>query len=143
MHIVVTGIPIQKGGNNMKRTTEFILGLSGSILGLLGALFWLYMGTYFWAGFISGSAGGYLDDYVGKGFVIAFIQFILTVPFLIMTLLKSLTPTIEQQTVQSGKWMLVVGIVILFLNAFLLVSSALLIVAGSLCLRKPSLTQNQ
>jgi hypothetical protein len=117
----------------LKYNTEFLLGLIGSTLGILGSVLWLFFGTSFIAYFATD--GNPLDSDYALAFVISLIQLFLTLPFFIVTLIKALPQHIEKTPVNSGRWLLTIGIISFFLNIFLLIPSVLLIVSGSMCFK--------
>jgi hypothetical protein len=121
----------------MKQTTIFILGLIGSILGILGSLISMFALITFWAGFISGLSGadtsyGFSNAQLGGGFIISLLQSLLTIPIFIISLVKCLPNSLAKNIRNNSIWLLVLGIMAVFVNVFLLVPNVLLIVAGSI-----------
>ncbi|UFT99536.1 hypothetical protein KO561_00650 [Radiobacillus kanasensis] len=121
----------------MKYTTEFILGLVGSILGLLFSVIWLFLGIEFWGGFVSGVLGE-PDDFVsdsayGLGFLINIVQVFLLLAIYIVGIIFSVPSIMAKNVKRSGILLLTGGIVALVINIASVIPSVLLIVAGSLC----------
>lgn len=120
----------------MNRTAVFILGLAGSVFGILGSLLWVFMGTSFWAHAFIGIDNFYGDDAYGLGIIISLFQLACTFPFFIVTLIKSLPDNLEKNLSHSSKWFLAVGILTLIFNLFLFIPSVLLIIAGAMNLKQ-------
>jgi hypothetical protein len=114
------------------KNTAFGFGLAGSILGLLGSLIWLYVGTYTWGGFFMGASGDYYitDGQFGLGFLVTLLQSIITAAGFGITLFRSLPRNIERNPRKTGLWILWLGIVILVINISLFIPCILLIIAG-------------
>ena len=110
----------------------FGFGLSGSILGLLGSLFWLYLGTYAIGGFIMGASGDYYitDGQMGLGFLIALFQSLITAVGFGIALFRSLPSNIGRNPRKGGLWIMWLGIGTLVVNASLFIPCILLIIAG-------------
>ncbi|WP_262174245.1 hypothetical protein [Saccharococcus sp. Marseille-Q5394] len=121
----------------MGHTPTFVLGLVGSIMAILGCMLWIWQGTFFWAGFIEGikqiEGEELLDESIRIGFIIAGIQTLLTLPFYIVTLVKSCS---SKSLRSVGLWLLIVGIATLLINVFHIIPCILLIIAGILALIK-------
>lgn len=124
-----------------KHTSIFVLGLIGSILGLVGSLTWFATGTGFWAGFYDGLmgydySGSLSDNAIGFGVFFAFVQSAITIAAFILTLIKSIPSKLEKSLHNSGIWLLTLGIITLVINISLIVPSILVIIAGSLALSR-------
>jgi len=125
----------------MKHTSSFVLGLVGSILGIIGSCIWILLGISFWGGFYLGMTGQMhvdilTDEALGFGFIIAMIQSALTIAFFIVGIVKSTPGSLEKNTRGSGIWLLVIGIVEIVINLTLFIPGILLIIAGSIAISK-------
>ena len=110
----------------------FGFGLTGSILGLLGSLFWLYLGSYMWGGFFMGYSGDYFitDGQLGGGFLISLFQSLITAVGFGIALFRSLPSNIGRNPRKGGLWIMWLGIGTLVVNASLFIPCILLIIAG-------------
>ncbi|MCK1982193.1 MULTISPECIES: hypothetical protein [Peribacillus] len=115
----------------MKNTT-FIVGLIGSVLGLLGSLIWLFLGTNFWGGVFMGASGDYYitDGQYGLGFIVTLFQSLITAAGFGIALFKSLPKNIEVNQRKNGLWLLWLGIGIFVINISLFIPCILLVIAG-------------
>jgi hypothetical protein len=107
------------------------LGLTGSILGLIGSLGWLFLGSYMWGGFFMGASGDYFitDAQLGGGFIISLIQSLITIAGFVITLVRSIRIGAGNAR-KNGLWILWLGIGILVVNASLFIPCILLIIAS-------------
>ena len=122
----------------MGKTGIFVLGLIGSILGMLGSIFWMFIGTFFFAGMIDyelPTSAPITDEAFVGGLLIAGIQSLITISMFIVTLVKSTPVSLDKGMKNSGIWLLVLGIVGAVINIINLVPCILLIIAGALGLQ--------
>lgn len=122
----------------MNKTTVFVLGLIGSVLGMLGTLIWMYFGSFFFAGMIDHDLpldAPLTDTALFGGLFIAGFQSLITFPLFIMALVKSTPGSISKGYKNSGVWLLVTGIIICVINLFHIIPGVLLIVAGAIGLQ--------
>lgn len=122
----------------MNKTSIFVLGLIGSIIGILGSLVWMFIGTFFIAGMIDSDLpldAPLTDGAFAGGLIIAVAQGILTIAMFIMTLIKSTPQSLAKGMKNSGVWLLVLGIISAIFNLFNLIPCVLLIIAGALGLQ--------
>ena len=127
----------------MSRQTIFVLGLIGSILGIVGSIIWLFIGAYFFGAMVDYNFpdnAPLSDTALGLGGVLSFFQSGLTISGFIITLVKSTPSSLNNGLKNSGIWLLVVGIVCAVINLYNLVPTALLIIAGALAM---SLDKNE
>lgn len=110
----------------------FGFGLAGSILGLIGSLVWLFLGSYIWGGFFMGWSGDYIitDGQLGGGFLVSLLQSLITAAGFGITLFRSLPRNVERNPRKTGIWILWLGIGILVINISLFIPCVLLIIAG-------------
>jgi len=110
----------------------FGFGLAGSILGLIGSLIWLYMGSHFWGGVFMGASGEYYmtDGQLGLGFIISLLQSLITAAGFGITLFRSLPRNVERNPKKTGIWIMWLGIAILVVNISLFIPCILLIISG-------------
>ncbi|MDL4843195.1 hypothetical protein [Aquibacillus rhizosphaerae] len=124
----------------MKHTTEFILGLIGSVLGILFTIIWFFAGIEFWATFSSGFLGEpdniVSDEAYGIGLIITLFQVFILSAVYIVSCIFSIPSFLEKSSKRSGIILLIGGILALIVNVASLIPSALLIIAGGLCFRK-------
>lgn len=114
------------------KNTAFGFGLAGSILGLIGSLIWLFLGTNFWGGVFMGASGDYYitDGQYGLGFIVTLFQSLITAIGFGITLFRSLPGNIERNPRKGGLWILCLGIGIAVVNISLFVPCILLVISG-------------
>ncbi|MBS4174232.1 hypothetical protein [Bacillus sp. FJAT-49736] len=121
----------------MNKQGIFVMGLIGSILGILGSIVWLFIGTFFYGGMIDydNPSDDVSDAALGLGLIFSFLQSGITISGFIITLVKSTPGSMEKKGLRNaGIWLLVVGIVCLVMNLFNLIPAILIIVAGALAI---------
>lgn len=126
------------GGFKLNKTGIFILGLIGSIMGILGSVIWMFWGTFFFGGMFDHDQpinAPLTDGALTGGLIVAGIQSIITISFFIVTLIKSTPTSLDKGLKNSAIWLLVLGILICVLNIFHLIPCTLLIIAGALGLQ--------
>lgn len=115
------------------------MAITGSIIGILGSAIWVYLGTFILGGWIEEgkqTSSQLSDQAMIVGFLIAFVQSIITISFFIVTLVKSTPENLDNALRNTGKWFLIVGIGIALINFFQLLPSILLIMAGAFSIRR-------
>lgn len=125
----------------MKFRVSFVSGFIGAILGMLGSLIWMELGAGLWANALSEAAGiesssDIPPSYLSIGFIISGFQSFVTYVFYIVALAKSLPKSIEANPRKNGLWLLWIGIGTGIFNVFLLLPCILLIVAGTIALKR-------
>lgn len=121
----------------MNKNSIFVLGLIGSILGILASFFWLFFGTFFMSAFIAGFMEELTQENVPMtagnmvpGLSIALVQSGITIAAFIITLVKTTPSSLRKGVKNSGVWTLVLGIVTFVVNPLHITSSVLLVIAA-------------
>ncbi|WP_079528210.1 hypothetical protein [Halobacillus hunanensis] len=130
----------------MNKTGIFVLGLIGSILGMIGSIMWFFFGTYFFAGIVDADQPYYApltDGALGIGLIVSITQGVLTIAIFIITLVKSTPGSLDGGVKNSGVWLLVLGIIGAIINLFHLIPCVLIIIAGSIALINASKEKEQ
>lgn len=117
------------GVNHMNKAFGF--GLAGSILGLIGSLVWLFLGSYIWGGFFMGWSGDYIitDGQLGGGFLVSLLQSLITAGGFVIALVISIRSR-SGNSRKTGLWLLWLGIGTLVVNPSLFIPCILLIIAS-------------
>lgn len=125
----------------MKNTT-FILCLAGLILGLIWSMIWIFMGTDFWADFLSAAAGvdgfGIPDEYYGYGFFVTLIQTVIPIVAFVISLIMSLPKNLAVNPRKNGLWIMWIGIGTFVVNISFILPCILLVIAGAVTLGEKS-----
>ena len=109
----------------MKRTTEFVLGLVGSIIATVINAFFVIVIGFMPVTWDVGEAWGYF--WIALAFSITSIVF---------------SCLVNKKTKLSGIMMIILSILIGFFNIWSLIPSILLLIAGIMCLARKLPTQN-
>jgi len=130
----------------MKYQGSFVLGVIGSILGMLLSLIWMEVGTEFWANMFSKAAGNGTSweipsTHFSIGFIIAGFQCMVTYVFFVVAFSKSFPKILAADPRKNGRWLLMVGIGTAIVNLFLLFPSILLIIAGTMVLKAKTVSE--
>ena len=114
------------------KNTVFGFGLVGSVVGLLGSLIWIFLGTDIWSAFFMGVSGfDYpTDANYGFGLIVSLFQSLITSAGFGITLFRSLPRNVERNPRRTGLWILLLGIGIFVINLSLFIPCILLIIAG-------------
>ncbi|MFD1039244.1 hypothetical protein ACFQ3N_12700 [Virgibacillus byunsanensis] len=123
----------------MNKTYIYLMGLIGSIIGILGSIIWIALGPSFLGGKIDSNL---TDDALETGLLIAVIQSAITISFFIVTLVKSTPDHLDNELKKTGTWLLVVGIGNSLVNLFQLLPGILLITAGIFSIREAKMVDN-
>ncbi|MCZ0703427.1 hypothetical protein J2T56_001696 [Natronobacillus azotifigens] len=118
----------------MNKKPVFVMSLIGAILGMVGSLFWMFMGTFFIGGMVDYDQpldAPLTDRALQIGLTVAGIQTVIAITLFVIGLVKAIRANNFVQLKNTGTWLLVSGIILLFVNIFHLIPSILFIIAGS------------
>lgn len=128
----------------MYKTSVFVLGLIGSIIGMISTFVGFFIGMAFWTGVFKSIIGtDQLADTSsewGFGITISSIQTILTMGAFVAALVLCLPGMLRKDQKRSGAWMIGLGIFSVICNITLLVPGILVLVGGILGVQKQEIT---
>lgn len=123
----------------MNKTAIFVMGLIGSIIGMVGTVFWFGLGPYFFGGMVDWDMpldAPLTEDALTIGTTIVIIQSIITLAVFVVGLVKSTPSSLDRGLKNSGVWLLVLGICMIFINVVHIISAILYIIAGAVALQR-------
>ncbi|WP_026575577.1 hypothetical protein [Bacillus sp. UNC438CL73TsuS30] len=124
----------------MKVRKSVILGVCGSVIGMILSLIWMNVGSKIWGNVLYGGGIGKHSaippTYFSVGFLIASFQCFIAYFLYVITLAKSLPKRLEKNSRVNGLWLTWVGIVTFIINPFLLIPCLMLFTAGSMTLKR-------